>query len=85
MNVDLDYFVYRYRPRVLIFSDAFVQKIFQVIKKGISKKSVSVLTIALSPECCGGWKRAEALLSLVSDTLELAFTLRRTRRLKPRA
>jgi hypothetical protein len=82
VNIDLDYFFERHKPQVLIFSDEFVRKMFKIIKKGISKKTVTVLTIALSPEWCGGWKRAEALLSLICETLELDLVLKKTKPLK---
>jgi hypothetical protein len=82
VNIDLDYFFDRYKPQVFIFSDEFVRKMFKIIKKGISQKTVTVLTIALSPEWCGGWKRAEALLSLICETLELDLALKKTKPLK---
>jgi hypothetical protein len=82
VNIDLDYFFDRYKPQVLIFSDEFVRKMFKIIRKGISKKTVTVLTIALSPEWCGGWKRAEALLSVICETLELNLALKKTKALK---
>ncbi len=33
------------------------------IKVGLESGMVEVLTISLSPECCGSWEKAERMLS----------------------
>jgi hypothetical protein len=30
---------------------------------GINSGMIKTLTIALSPECCGGWEKAESMLA----------------------
>ncbi|MGO9116081.1 MAG: UPF0489 family protein [Desulfomonilaceae bacterium] len=75
LNVDLDYFFDDEKPKCLMFSEAFIKCIFTAARSYIDSQSVAVATLALSPECCGGWKVAESLFRLISDTMGLGFSL----------
>lgn len=63
VNLDLDYFFSPQPDKLIIFSDEFLNRIAKVLKAGLDNGSIEVLTIALSPECCGSWEKAESLLS----------------------
>ena len=80
INLDLDYFFYTHREKEeekyeLMFSGKFISQLFSDIKKNIDNKKISVLTIALSPECCGGWKNAKKLSVEISNIMGLDFHL----------
>ncbi len=72
INFDLDYFRSPEEDRVL---EANRLKILSQIKSSYDSDICSVLTICLSPECCGGWSRAEELCAEVCDVFNLSFTL----------
>jgi hypothetical protein len=66
VNLDLDFFFGRMGdsgPRQL-FSDAVIRDLFAIVAARLSH--ARVVTIALSPECCGGWRPA-------LDACKLAF------------
>jgi hypothetical protein len=75
VNIDLDYFFSREKAKYVMFSDEFIKRIFAAVQNKISSQSIAVVTIALSPEWCGGWKSAESLFCLISDIMGLAFSL----------
>lgn len=57
INLDLDYF-FSNNPRYLqLFSDSIIQKIIQTIMTMMKNKD-NILTISISPECCGGWTKS---------------------------
>ena len=49
--------------KVQLFSDQYIQKIAESLLMGINSGMIKTLTIALSPECCGGWEKAESMLA----------------------
>lgn len=55
VNLDLDYFFIE-EPSMKFLTDGYIRNVAGVIKSHISE--IKVLTIALSPECCGGWRYA---------------------------
>lgn len=57
INLDIDYFFSDYPDYEVVFTNTIIAKIFNNINKLI-EVNVSVLTIALSPECCGGWENS---------------------------
>lgn len=65
VNLDLDYFFIE-EPSMRILSDDYIRSVAGVIKGLINE--VKVVTVALSPECCGGWRRAlDAALVLLRN------------------
>lgn len=58
VNVDLDYFFcYNSVNKIIPFhSEGYIQEIGSIIGNHLS--NIQVLTIALSPSCCGGWGNA---------------------------
>lgn len=62
VNLDLDYFFSTQPEKLVLFSDEYLEALTLIIKKALAEKTIAVLTIALSPECCGSWEKAEDLL-----------------------
>ena len=63
VNLDLDYFFSAQPEKVQLFSDEYIQKIAELLLMGINSGMIKTLTVALSPECCGGWEKAESMLA----------------------
>jgi len=66
VNIDIDYFFSSYekadeREYFKIFSDEFFDFIFKTISEVNKIGKIEVITISLSPECCGGWENAVQL------------------------
>ena len=75
-NIDIDYFFYKQNDTYYqMYSDEFISAFFQILKAKIDRNEILVMTIALSPECCGGWKNAERVCSIASKELLIGFTL----------
>ncbi len=77
LNIDLDYFFFsgdRESPKRML-TDDYVQAVFEIVHKKYQDGTIKVLTIALSPECCGGWEPTERLCRKLCDTMDLKFTL----------
>ena len=58
-----------------MFSETYIEDVFKAIKQGIGNKRFAVVTVCLSPECCGGWEPAEQLCAKLFDTLKIDFRL----------
>ncbi|SCY06869.1 hypothetical protein SAMN05192588_0978 [Nonlabens sp. Hel1_33_55] len=72
VNLDIDYFFIKYEDEYLQFlTDDYVLKIAEEIKKSMEK--IDVLTIALSPEFCGGWENSMRVAKLITDHLEVEW------------
>lgn len=55
VNLDLDYFFHSSDDGYIqILSDQYIRILAQKLRN--CKHSINVLTIALSPECCGSWQ-----------------------------
>lgn len=67
MNLDLDYFFSAAPEKLALFSDEVVGELSRIIQMGLENKMIEVFTISLSPECCGSWEKAEAMLSQFSS------------------
>ncbi len=62
VNLDLDYFYSAAPEKMELFSDEYIECLSNAIQKGLTNKMIAVLTISLSPECCGSWEKAEVML-----------------------
>ncbi len=72
VNLDIDYFFnYINDKLVQILTDEVVRQLAINIKKVLNK--IEVLTICLSPECCGGWDKSMHIMSIISEVLNLRF------------
>lgn len=76
VNVDMDYFFCEQDecPKQMV-SDSYVESLFRAISEKIRDRTVSVLTLCLSPECCGGWEASERLCEKACAVLGLDFKL----------
>lgn len=74
LNLDIDYFFIKYNQKyVQLFTDDFIKVIAKEICSAWS--NIEVFTIALSPECCGGWDNAVRVANLVTDELGIVWEL----------
>jgi hypothetical protein len=69
VNLDLDYFFSAQPEKLQLFSDEYIDSVAESLRQGIKSGMIKVLTIALSPECCGSWEKAEGMLSKFSKKL----------------
>lgn len=77
INLDLDFFFYqpdgeRYKRR---YNAAFAKEVFVRIKRLNETSKVKAITVALSPECCGGWANAERAAAQFCRALNLDWRL----------
>lgn len=70
VNLDLDYFFSAQPEKLQLFSDEYIEAIAESLRLGLESGMIKVLTIALSPECCGCWEKAEAMLEKVSRAVQ---------------
>ncbi|MCP5557453.1 MAG: hypothetical protein H7A55_06835 [Verrucomicrobiaceae bacterium] len=65
VDLDLDYFVARLGGSryVRLCSDDYIEAVLAPLRQLIEHPRCICATVALSPECCGGWHEAESLLS----------------------
>lgn len=67
VNLDLDYFFTASPEKLEMFSDDYVKDLANSLEQGMKNGMISVLTISLSPECCGSWEKAEKMLAHFSQ------------------
>ena len=77
VNLDLDYFFCRANgDRTIRFqSEEYVDEEFQAIAASYRDKAMAVLTVSLSPECCGGWEESEKLCRRFFEAMALPYPL----------
>ena len=71
LNIDIDYFFYENKYQM--FTDDYIKELCLDILRGI--EDIEVITIALSPECCGGWDKSYRLAKLMADSLGFEFKI----------
>jgi hypothetical protein len=74
VNLDLDYFFAAQPLKIKLFSDEYIEALANLIKQGLNNGLIKVLTISLSPECCGSWENAELMLAKFSKILDLEMS-----------
>jgi hypothetical protein len=80
-NLDLDYFFWHGdgdEPPQHMISEAYISNTMKTLSAHLTGGTIGVLTIALSPECCGGWEQSEQILDMVLKPLGIEFRLPRT-------
>ena len=55
----------------LLLTDAYKDNSGVLLWLTITKDRIAVMTIALSPECCGGWENAIRIFNLLADKIDL--------------
>ncbi len=71
VNLDLDYFISAAPEKVVIFSDEYFETLAQAIQSGLENNMIEILTVSLSPECCGSWEKAENILQKFKTVIQL--------------
>lgn len=77
VNIDLDYFFQKididdYTDITIRFiSNDAIDFLINKLKGHLSNDRIKVMTIALSPECCGGWKNSIDLMNYFAERLDL--------------
>jgi UPF0489 domain len=76
VNIDIDYFVFdRNGRQYSMFSVEYLEAVFEAFSNTMKSGKVACITIALSPECSGGWELAEELTSRACKKLGFNFAL----------
>lgn len=74
VNVDCDYFFTQQR-KTQLFHDRVAADIGSLIGKLNRDGSLHCCTVALSPECCGGWPESEHIASTLLDSAGVPFRI----------
>lgn len=79
INLDLDFFCFSVdnpeHTQLTMFSEAYLEHVFRTIATALEKDRVKVITVSLSPECCGGWEQSEALGRRLFERLRVKWPL----------
>jgi hypothetical protein len=76
INLDIDYFFCKSGDDYIqMFSDVYIDRLIEAINEVVRRKTLLCMTIALSPECCGGWSASEEMCSRISQRLGIDFNL----------
>lgn len=76
VNLDIDYFISNQPDKIMMFSDEYIDALIECIIKGCEKKMIEVVTIALSPECCGSWENSLRVFSKFNKNLKLNMNIK---------
>lgn len=69
VNLDLDYFFHLDDDGCFqILTDEYIRNLAVKLRENLNQ--IQVLTIALSPECCGGWNNAIHVLDVFMEVLQ---------------
>ena len=71
VNIDIDYFFKSNKYQM--YTDAYIRELCLKIKENLDK--IAVVTIALSPEHCGSWRKAIRIANLMAEVFELDFNI----------
>ncbi|HNP35033.1 MAG TPA: hypothetical protein PKK10_04205 [Woeseiaceae bacterium] len=76
-NIDLDYFCFSQDQKVQgrLVSEVYIASLFTIVQHLRSNGTIDVVTLCLSPECCGGWDAAEVLAEIACPILDVPFRL----------
>jgi hypothetical protein len=71
-NLDIDYFFLRHDDKYFqVFSDESIEIIFDQIAEVYFANRLEVITVALSPECCGGWNNSIRIYNMLATRLSI--------------
>lgn len=84
INLDIDMFFCddNHDSRMQFHSDEYIKAIGKIIKRMNDKGKIAVITIALSPEWSGGWKKAIRACNILTRAMEVEFNLPNIKRVK---
>ena len=76
VNIDIDYFFFKPNDSYdILTSNEYLETITGVLRKHLASGKILVLTIALSPDFCGGWHNAETLCVKFCHNMGIDFSL----------
>lgn len=59
-----------------MLTNEYIQFLFEDLKNAMEEsKKIAIVTIALSPECCGGWDKVIPIANYIAKELGLDFKL----------
>ena len=74
LNLDIDYFFVERNSKTYQFlTDDYVLSLCKEIENAIDR--INTITIALSPEFCGGWSESIRIAKIISDYFSLNFDI----------
>lgn len=73
LNLDIDYFYGNYENKYFqLYSDESIDILFNQIQHCyLNTNKIEVLSVALSPECCGGWKNSVRIYNKLAKRLKI--------------
>ena len=74
INLDFDYFFAREYKENFLFDKKWIEIFFKKLKDQYDQNDIKMITIALSPECCGSWNNAEKILALFDEIFKTQFS-----------
>jgi len=75
LNIDIDYFFLNHGDsHIRVFDDAYIRSLCKEIRSAWDH--ITVFTLCLSPECCGGWKPALEIVELISTALKIPWNIK---------
>ena len=78
VNIDLDYFFQNIDDTEItlkFISDEAISFFLDKLKTYLKNDSIEVMTIALSPECCGNWQNSLELMDYFAKELNIEFSV----------
>ena len=72
-NLDIDYFFQGRTDEFQFLTDEYIISICEEIKQSLEQ--IKVITIAMSPEFCGGWKESYRITKIITNFFKLDFSL----------
>jgi hypothetical protein len=73
LNLDIDYFFHYNDSTYQLLTDFYIKRICKEIHESLD--NIEVITIALSPEICGGWKFSYRIARMIANYFDLDFRL----------
>lgn len=74
INLDLDYFYAKEYKTTLLFDTFWIKEFFMQIKNYYDQGDIALITVALSPECCGSWEKAEKVLEIFDEVFKVGIS-----------
>ncbi len=65
INIDLDYFFTKAPHKIPMYSESYLEKIRECFLEGLLRHKIAMMTVSLSPECCGSYDHAESVLKKI--------------------
>jgi len=75
VNIDLDYFYGRQFKNSPMVHPEYICDFFKMIKNAYDENKILIVTIALSPECCGSWDNSQLVLEIFCEVFNLNFKI----------